>query len=237
MLPQRASAHVPRTDLGVPDQNQKQAAPVRARGEKVFGQLVFALSTSAVDDWNSVGFGILSHSRAMQLLPVGDIRRFPTSHYLVGDAGLSASVHSPEQERHGGGIAKQGRRDIRKTMVAVAWVAVANHHCWKSVFERLADRVGKQKAIGAIARKMLVLVWHVIAKRFADREAVPERVAGKVLEWSWKVGRGNRGGLSTVAFTRRQLCRVQVGEHLSSVSRGRKMLGLPPQDLVVPAAG
>src|SRR5437762_13695288 len=72
------------------------------------------------------------------------------------------------------------------------------------------------------------LVWHVLSKRIADREAVPERVAGKFLEWSWKVGRVNRRGLTTVEFIRRQLCRVQVGEGLTTVSRGKKTLRLPP---------
>jgi len=181
------------------------------------------------------GIGVPS---AMQLLAaIGDINRFPTSHQLVGYAGLGASVHSSGQEHYGGGITKQGRRDIRKTMVDVAWVAVANHFYWKAVFERLADRVGKHKAIVAIARKLLVVVWHVLAQQVADREAVPERVASKFLEWSWKVGRINRRGLTTVAFSRRQLCRVQVGADLTTVSRGRKTLHLPPPELVVPAVG
>ena len=52
----------------------------------------------------------------------------------------------------------------------------------------------------AIARKLLVVVWHVLTERVADREAVPERVAGKFLEWSWKLGRVNRSGLTSGAF-------------------------------------
>src|SRR5205823_3650869 len=123
---------------------------------------------------------------------IGDINRFPTPHQLVGYAGLGAGVHSSGQEHYGGRITKQGRRDIRKTMVDVAWVAVANHFYWKAVFERLADRTGRNKAIVAIARKLLVVVWHVLAKQVADLQAVPERVAGKFLEWSWKVGRVDR---------------------------------------------
>ena len=93
------------------------------------------------------------------------------------------------------------------------------------------------KAIQADARKLLVVVWHVLTKQVADREAVPERVAGKVLEWSWKVGRVNRRGLTTVAFVRRQLCRVQVGESLTTVSRGKKRLRLPPPEPVAHAVG
>jgi transposase len=181
------------------------------------------------------GIGVPS---AMQLLAaIGDIHRFPTPHQLVGYAGLGAAVHSSGQEHHGGRITKQGRRDIRGTMVDVAWVAVAHHSYWKSVFERLADRVGRHKAIVAIARKLLVVVWHVLARQVADRQAVPEQVAGKFLEWSWKVGRANRRGLTTVQFIRRQLCRIQVGQNLSTVSRGNRRLRLPPPELAAPAIG
>jgi transposase len=141
------------------------------------------------------GIGVPS---AMHLLAaIGDIRRFPAPHKLVGYAGMGASVHSSGQEHYGGHITKQGRRDLRGTMVHVAWVAVAHHAYWKAQFERLADRLGRHKAIVAIARKLLVVVWHVLTKQVADREAVPAQVAGKFLEWSWKVGKANRGGLSS----------------------------------------
>jgi hypothetical protein len=100
-------------------------------------------------------------------------------------AALGARVHSSGEEHYGGRITKQGRRDIRCTMVESAWVAVGGHPYWKELFERLAVRVGRPKAIVAIARKLLVVVWHVLARQVADREAVAEQVAGKFLEWSW----------------------------------------------------
>jgi transposase len=168
---------------------------------------------------------------AMQLLAaIGDIQRFPDAHKLVGYAGLGASVHSSGQEHYGGHITKHGRRDLRHTMVDVAWVAIANHAYWKALFDRLADRLGRHKAIVAIARKLLVVVWHVLAEQVADREAVPEKVAAKFLEWSWKVGRANRRGLTTAAFIRRQLLRVHIGDSLTTVSRGAKTLRLPPPE-------
>jgi hypothetical protein len=71
---------------------------------------------------------------------------------------------------------------------------------WKELFERLAFRVGKPKAIVAIVRKLLLMVWHVLTKHIADREAVVEKVAAKFLEWSWKLGRANRAGLDSGAF-------------------------------------
>jgi transposase len=122
------------------------------------------------------------------LAAIGDIQRFDAPHKLVGYAGLGARVHSSGQEQYGGRITKQGRRDIRSTMVEAAWVAVGGHPYWKEVFDHLAVRVGRPKAIVAIARKLLVVVWLVLAEQVADREPVPEQVAGKFLEWSWKTG-------------------------------------------------
>ena len=110
-----------------------------------------------------------------------------------------------------GADSKQGRRDIHTMMVEAAWVAVEGHAYWKELFERLAVRVGKPKAIVALARKMLLVVWHVLTKQVADRVPVAEQVASKFLEWSWKLGRVNRAGLTSGAFIRRELHQLQLG--------------------------
>ena len=91
--------------------------------------------------------GIGVHNAMVLLAAIGDIRRFDAAHKLVGYAGLGARVHSSGEEHYGGRITKQGRRDIRATMVEAAWVAVGGHPYWKELFERLAVRVGKPKAI------------------------------------------------------------------------------------------
>jgi hypothetical protein len=164
----------------------------------------------------------------MQLLAaIGDIARFDAPHKLVGYAGLGASVHSSGEEHYGGRITKQGRRDIRTTMVESPWVAVESHLYWRELFERLATRVGRPKAIVAIARKMLVMVWHVLTKQVADREAVDEQVASKFLEWSWKVCRANRDGLTSSAFIRRELCRLRLGNKVTAISRGKRKFPIP----------
>ena len=167
------------------------------------------------------------HNAMVLLAAIGDIRRFNAAHKLVGYAGLGARVHSSGEEHYGGRITKQGRRDIRSTMVEAAWVAVAGHPYWKELFERLAVRVGKPKAIVAIARKMLMVVWHVLTKQVADREAVAEQVASKFLEWSWKLGRVNRAGLTSGAFIRRELHRLQLGQNVTVISRGKRRFPIP----------
>jgi transposase len=174
--------------------------------------------------------GIGVHNAMLLLAAIGDVRRFDGAHKLVGYAGLGARVHSSGEEHYGGRITKQGRRDLRSTMVEAAWVAVGGHPYWKAQFERLAVRVGKPKAIVAIARKMLLVVWHVLSKHVAEREAIAEKVAAKLLEWSWKLGRGNRAGLTSGAFIRRELRRLQLGENITDITRGKRRFPIPLAD-------
>ena len=127
------------------------------------------------------GLGVLS---AMRLLAaIGEITRFPSAKHLVGYAGLGASVHQSGETNRGGRITKEGRSDLRGVMVEAAWVAVEHHPHWKAQFERLSRRIGKQKAIVAIARKLLVAVWHVLAQQEADTNAQVEAVTRKLLNW------------------------------------------------------
>jgi hypothetical protein len=107
-------------------------------------------------------------------------------------------------------------------------VAVGSHAYWKELFKRLPVRVGKPKAIVAIARKMLLVVWRVLTKHVADREAVAEKVAAKFLEWSWKLGHANRAGLDSGAFIRRELRRLQMGDNVSAIARGKRTFAIPP---------
>lgn len=172
------------------------------------------------------GIGVLS---AMVLLSaIGDISRFESAKKLVGYAGLGASVHDSGQTHHTGKITKQGRREIRSAMVEAAWTAVRTHPRWKALFERLEKRLGSGKAIVAIARRLLVMVWHVLTERVADRFADAERVAFKFMTWSWKLGKQHRQGLDTASFIRKQLSQVGLGEELDSISRSGRTFRLPP---------
>jgi transposase len=181
--------------------------------------------------------GIGVHNAMLLLGAIGDIRRFDAPHKLVGYAGLGARVHSSGEEHCGGRITKQGRRGIRSTMVEAAWVAVRSHPYWKEMFDRLAVRVGRPKAIVAIARKLLVVVWHVLTNQVADREAITEQVAGKFLEWSWKLGRANRAGLTAGTFIRRKLRRLQLGDKATVISRGQRKFPIPLAEHAEQAVG
>jgi transposase len=164
------------------------------------------------------GIGLLT---AMTLLgAIGDVTRFGSSKQLVGYAGLGAGVHASGKTHRDKGITKQGRRDLRFVMVEAARVAVQSHPYWKRQYEGLAKRIGEHKAVVAIARKLLIVVWQVLMAKSADRQADAEQVAFKLMVWGWKLSEAQRGGMTTGQFTRAQLMRLGLGEELKHVTRG-----------------
>jgi transposase len=177
------------------------------------------------------GFGLIVSMTI--LAAVGDISRFPTAKHLVGYAGLGASVHDSGKTHRTGRITKQGRKDLRWVLVQAAWSAVKTHPYWKEQFERLARRKHKNKAIVAIARKLLVVVWHVLSECTADRNADQEMVAFKLMMWSWELGKERRNGLTTPQFVRAGLMRLQMGEDLSHVVRGGQLRPIAPVEEVL----
>jgi transposase len=181
------------------------------------------------------GIGIIS---ALTLLAaIGQIERFPSAKHLVGYAGLGARVHDSGQTTRTGKITKAGRRDLRGTMVESAWTAVRCDPHWKAEFERLEPRLGRNKAIVAIARKMLVAVWHILTREEADRFAEPERVARKLTQHTYLLGKANRpAGQSVAQAVRQQLDRLGIGREISHVPWGavHSPIPLPPSKLPDP---
>ncbi len=174
------------------------------------------------------GIGVLT---AMVLLSaIGDIGRFPSARQLVGYVGLGARVHDSGQTHRTGGITKQGLGDLRGVLVEAAWVAVRTHPHWRAVSERLAHRKGSGKAIVAIARKLLVVVWHVLTERVVDRQAEVEAVARKFMTWGAQRGLARRTGCSRGAFVRQQLQRLGVGAELTVLRYGGERIQVPPPE-------
>ena len=163
------------------------------------------------------------------LAAIGDIGRFPDAQRLVGYSGLGARVHDSGQLHRTGHITKAGRRDLRTALVEAAQAAANTHPHWQAELARLEPRLGRNKAIVAIARKLLVAVWHVLTHQRADRFAEPPRVARKLLSYTYKLGRAQRRpGQSGVAYVREQLDRLHLGADLESVANGKRSLPLPP---------
>lgn len=169
------------------------------------------------------------------LAAIGEIERFSEPKKLVGYAGLGARVHLSGQTNRSGRITKSGRRDLRATMVRAAFSAAQAHPHWKAEFKRLEQRLGRNRAIVAIARKLLVAVWYVLSKQEPDRHAVPQRVARSLMQHAYDLGKANRPpDWSTMSYVRYHLDRLGLGDQVDYVrwSATRRII-LPPHGSVV----
>ncbi len=175
------------------------------------------------------GFGVIT---AMTVYAaIGDIGRFPEAKKLVGYAGLGTRVHDSGMTTRTGKITKAGRRDLRVALVEAANVVVGSNPYWKAELARLEPRLGRNRAIVAIARKLLVTVWHVLQGK-TDKHAEPKAVAQKMLRFAYSVGKANRAGKTAAQFARERLDGLKMGESLSSIPWGaKKPIPLPPSTL------
>lgn len=177
------------------------------------------------------GIGVMT---AMVILSAaGDITRFPSAKKLVGYAGLGARIHASGLTFHTGGITKQGRRELRTALIEAAWVTVRVDATWREQFERLERYIGRRKAIVAIARKLLVVVWHVLYHRRVDRQADPERVVRYFLAWGRQAKAFARLGLKASEFARQQLDILGIGQELPTLINFGVTYRLPPSALPV----
>jgi transposase len=171
------------------------------------------------------------------LAAIGDISRFPDAKHLVGYAGLGARIHDSGLSSRSGRITKSGRKDLRSSLVEAAHTAANTHPHWQAELSRLEPRLGHNKAIVAIARKLLVAVWHILAHSSADKHADPERIARKFFQAAYAFGKFSRPkDQSSAAYVRLQLDRLHIGQNLSIIHWGsvKHPIRLPPSSLLLP---
>lgn len=96
---------------------------------------------------------------------VGDIRRFADPTRLVSYLGLNPSVRqSGEGSAYHGRITKQGRGQARGMLVEAAWAVARSPGPLRAFFQRVASRRGKHIAAVATARKLAMIIWHMLTK-------------------------------------------------------------------------
>jgi transposase len=152
-------------------QHLRQAADQQAQRMKAelyhlarsaeYRPLIMALMTQAGIGWQS----------AIRLvLELGDIDRFRTPDALPHYLGLTPSQYSSGELDHRGHTLKCGPGFLRAMLLQGAWSAGRQGHDGdlQECFARLAPRVGRKRAIVAVARKLAIKVrrrWrqHLIA--------------------------------------------------------------------------
>lgn len=137
---------------------------------------------------------------AMGLLAaIGDITRFASSEKLVSYFGLNPSVRqSGNGLAHHGRISKRGRSHARAMLVEAAWAAARVPGPLRAFFLRIQTRRGKAVAAVATARKLAVLVWHLLTKEEDYAWARPALLEAKLRKMELAAGhpavKGRRQG-------------------------------------------
>jgi transposase len=111
---------------------------------------------------------------------IGVIDRFPNYKKLISWAGLAPSLHQSGSVEYHGNITRQGSRMLRWIMVESARVASVHDPRLRVFFERVKQRRGDQKAVVALACKMLKIIWFMLKKKEEYESADEGRYAKKL---------------------------------------------------------
>jgi transposase len=97
------------------------------------------------------------------LSELGDISRFRNAKTVCASAGLVPVVRqSGEKKSKDLKITKQGSGLLRWALVEAAWRLVRESPKWAARFARLRQRSGKKRAIVAVARKLLCVLYAML---------------------------------------------------------------------------
>ena len=94
------------------------------------------------------------------VLELGSIARFRSPAALAHYLGVTPSEYSSGELVHRGHVLKCGPAVLRATLLQCAWVAVRRDAALRQVFEHLAPRLGRKRAIVAVARRLAEQLWH-----------------------------------------------------------------------------
>ena len=140
---------------------------------------------------------------------IGDVTRFTAPRRLVSYLGLNPSVHQsgPGPAYHGR-ITKQGRGHARGMLVEAAWAAARAPGPLRAFFLRIRARRGQHVAAVATARKLAIVIWHLLSKGESYVWARPSLHAKKLRDLELKAGypaaRGQKGAANAYNIKNRR---------------------------------
>jgi transposase len=106
--------------------------------------------------------GVGNITAAYLAAKIEDIGRFESPKKLSAYLGMVPRVVESDDKRVNCGITKRGNKTLMRLLVQSAWSAVNHHTKYEEYFHRLAARKPRQKAIIAVARKIIVEVFYTL---------------------------------------------------------------------------
>ena len=108
---------------------------------------------------------------------IGDISRFASARKLVGYSGLTPRVYQSGQKSRTGKLSRSGSTMLRWAAIEAAQQAWRPNNPWHQLYLDVKARCGGKgnPAKAAVARKVLIATWHVLA---LQRPFTPSRLRG-----------------------------------------------------------
>jgi len=120
----------------------------------------FAPAAERLDELPGIG----PVAAAVIIAEIGlDMTRFPTAGHLCSWAKFSPGVKSSAGKTQGNGSTGHGNRYLARILGEAAVMAARSDTFLGERYRRIARRRGKKKAIVAVGRSMLVIIWHLLA--------------------------------------------------------------------------
>lgn len=163
------------------------------RVTKQLSEIDKVVAQQALDDPRALKLmtipGVSSVVASSVLASIGDIARFQSPDKLSSYFGLTPRVRqSGEHPARHGRISKQGNRDARKMLVEAAWSAKTAPGPLRAFFNRMQKKHGPGVAAVATARKLAVMIWHVLTTGKDYAYARPAFTAMKLRKVALKAG-------------------------------------------------
>jgi len=103
---------------------------------------------------------------------IGDIKRFKNLDQLCSMIGLIPNTNASGEKAGVGRMTKRGKTEVKNLLIEAAWVAIRCDPDLKVSFERLSQRMQKNKAIVRIAKKLLNRIRTVLIQNKPYKIAV-----------------------------------------------------------------
>lgn len=114
--------------------------------------------------------GIGKITSAILLSVIGDVNDFPDEGRLASYFGIVPRVANSNQTEHSGHIHKRGTKLGRTALVQSALIAARYSPYLKSFYERIKARRGTGKAIIALARKFLGIIYRTLKNKWVFQD-------------------------------------------------------------------
>jgi transposase len=98
------------------------------------------------------------------LAELGDLRRFRNQRQVAAYAGLVPRVRESAGNRQDGRITKEGSGLLRWALIQTAWRLVTKTRRWGLTYEKLKNRAGPKRAIVAVARRILAVMFGLLRR-------------------------------------------------------------------------